>query len=79
MQISNTSVSLPTAFTRERNLVKRPGIFRPRSMVIEDAASSSSPGGFFTQQHTDAKIFMEEHFMVSLKCKIEKKKKMERG
>ena len=62
-------MTLPSAFTRERNNVKRKGIFRPRSMVIEDETSPhtspASPGGYFTQQHTDAKIFMEEHFMVS--------------
>lgn len=69
LQVSNAGVTLPSAFTRERNNVKRKGIFRPRSMVIEDETnthtSPASPGGYFTQQHTDAKIFMEEHFMVS--------------
>ena len=29
-------MSLPSAFTRERNNVKRKGIFRPRSVVMED-------------------------------------------
>ena len=67
-QVSNSGVSLPSAFTRERNNVKRKGIFRPRSMIedhTETNMSPASPGGYFTQQHTDAKTFMEEHFMVS--------------
>ena len=67
VQVTNAGVTLPSAFTRERNNVKRKGIFRPRSMVIDDDIPMSpvSPQGYFTQQHTDAKTFMEEHFMVS--------------
>ena len=66
-QVTNAGVTLPSAFTRERNNIKRKGIFRPRSMVIDDdiPMSSASPQGYFMQQHTDAKTFMEEHFMVS--------------
>jgi len=69
-KITNTSVSLPSAFTREKNTVKRKGIFRPRSIVIEeDLPSSTVLGGnkgYFTQQHNDAKVFMEEHFQVKI-------------
>merc|ERR1719232_1412566 len=64
-KITNTSVSLPSAFTREKNKVKRKGIFRPRSIVIEEDLPSSlilgGNKGYFTQQHNDAKVFMEEH------------------
>ena len=67
MQVTNAGVTLPSAFTRERNNIKRKGIFRPRSMLIDDdiPMSPASPQGYFMQQHTDAKTFMEEHFMVS--------------
>ena len=66
-KITNTSVSLPSAFTREKNTVKRKGIFRPRSIVIEeDLPSSTVLGGnkgYFTQQHNDAKVrFSIERF-----------------
>ena len=67
VQVTNAGVTLPSAFTRERNNIKRKGIFRPRSMLIDDdiPMSPASPQGYFMQQHTDAKTFMEEHFMVS--------------
>ena len=62
-QFTNTSVSLPSAFTRERNTSKRKGIFRPRSIVVDEfSIPQAANAGFFTQQHTDAKVFMEEHF-----------------
>jgi len=65
-KVTNAGVTLPSAFTRERNNIKRKGIFRPRSMLIDDdiPMSPASPQGYFMQQHTDAKTFMEEHFMV---------------
>ena len=59
-KITNTSVALPMAFTREKNTAKRKGIFRPRSIIIEeDSPSATVPGGnkgYFTQQHSDAKV-----------------------
>ena len=66
-KITNTSVSLPSAFTREKNKVKRKGIFRPRSIVIEEDLPSSlilgGNKGYFTQQHNDAKVrFSIERF-----------------
>ena len=69
LEVTNTCVSLPSAFTRERNTTKRKGIFRPRSILIEDESSpisSTQARGFFSQQNTDAKIFMEEHFQVKI-------------
>ena len=55
---------------RERNPVTRRGIFRPRSLVLDgdtgDCSGSSPAQGFFTQQHADAKVFMEEHFQVKI-------------
>ena len=59
-------MSLPSAFTRERNNVKRKGIFRPKSMIIDEDSASAPGKGFFTQQNTDAKVFMEEHFQVKI-------------
>ena len=66
---SASSVDLPFAFTREKNTSKRRGIFRPKSVVLEDAPvpPTSAPGsGFFTQQHNDSKYFMDQHFTVKI-------------
>ena len=68
-KISSSSVDLPFVFTREKNTNKRRGIFRPRSVVLEDCPvppAPSSGNGFFTQQHNDSKSFMEEHFTVKI-------------
>ena len=68
-KISSSSVDLPFVFTREKNTNKRRGIFRPRSVVMEDCPVPSYPSrgnGFFTQQHNDSKSFMEEHFTVKI-------------
>lgn len=66
-KFTNTSVNLPSAFTRERNTSKRKGIFRPRSIVVDEfSIPQAANAGFFTQQHTDAKVFMEEHFQVKI-------------
>ena len=64
---STSSVDLPFAFTREKNTNKRRGIFRPKSVVLEDfQVPPASSKGFFTQQHNDSKSFMEEHFTVKI-------------
>ena len=66
-KISATSVDLPCAFTREKNTNKRKGIFRPRSVILEEDSPAPAVGsGYFTQQHNDAKSFMEEHFTVKI-------------
>ena len=66
-KISSSSVDLPLAFTREKNYNKRRGIFRPKSVVLEDfQVPPASSKGFFTQQHNDSKSFMEEHFTVKI-------------
>ena len=65
-KISASSLDLPMAFTREKNPNKRKGIFRPRSVLLEESPAGPPNNGYFTQQHNDAKSFMEEHFTVKI-------------
>ena len=69
-KISAASVDLPMAFTREKHTSKRKGIFRPRSVILSSESPVMAPAtpsnGYFTQQHNDAKSFMEEHFTVKI-------------